>query len=376
MAESNRNTQGAIHVGLIGCGSITEFIHIPGLQLCSDASISIACDAMIETAKKVAEKYGIPKHTADYSEVLEEKAIDAVIIATPNYLHNPIAMEAIRKRKHILCEKPIGLDQQECKEMVDAIKGSGLINIVSFVYRYAPAIRYLKFLIEQQVLGEIRHFRANYLQSVPEVYLGWRSDIKQNGKAGTLGDIGIHLIDFAHYLVGDISAVTGWKKTFLKKRLLPGTSRYIDCELDDAAGYLAEFENGATGVFEVTRLAPGRGCGQPEYQYVEVNGTKGSAAYFLQDPFRLQVCPGLPIDNQQMVVINVPEKFLKAPGSSRKIDADAPTLGFRFDQAYDFIESIRRGSQTGLPDFSDGLRAQVVVDAVMKSTQDRCWIRI
>jgi predicted dehydrogenase len=338
--------------------------------------ISIACDSQEGTARRVAETYGIPKHTTEYLQVLDDKDIAAVIIATPNYLHKPISMEAIRKGKHILCEKPIGLDMKECAEMVGAVKGSGLINVVSFVYRYAPALRFMKHLIDQNVLGEIRHFRANYLQSVPEFFLGWRSDIKQNGKAGSLGDIGVHLIDFAHYLVGEISAVSGWTKTFLSRRHLPGTETYIDCVVDDAAGYLAEFANGATGVFEVTRLAPGRGCGQPEYQYVEINGTKSSAVYYLQDPFRLQLCPGNPIDNQQLVTVNVPEGFLKSPKSPRKITAQAPNLGFRYDQAFDFIEAIRNGNQSGLPDFTDGLKAQTVVDAVMKSAQERCWTSV
>jgi len=129
-------------------------------------------------------------------------------------------------------------------------------------------------------------------------------------------------------------------------------------------------------VFEVTRLAPGRGRGQPEYQYVEVNGTKGSAIYYLQDPFRLQVCPGSPYDNQQMVTMNVPDGFLKVPGSPRDITADAPNLGFRFDQAFEFIEAIRNGNLSGLPDFTDGLKAQAVVDAVMKSAQERCWTSV
>ncbi len=214
-------TTDTIRVGLIGCGSITEFIHIPGLLLCPNVEIAAACDSMEEAAKQTAQKYYVPYHTTEYSRVLDDKNIDAVIIATPNYLHKPISMDAIKKGKHILCEKPIGLNQQECREMVEAVKDRGLINVVSFVYRYTPAMRYLKHLVDQKALGEIRHFRANYLQMVPEVYLGWRSDTNLNGKAGALGDIGIHLIDFARHLVGEITAVSGWTKTFLTSRIQP-----------------------------------------------------------------------------------------------------------------------------------------------------------
>jgi predicted dehydrogenase len=370
------DNQKSYRVGLIGCGSITEFIHIPGLLLCPEVEIAIACDSDAGTAQKVAKKYGISRHTTNYLDVLNDNDISAVIIATPNHLHKPISMEAIKKGKHILCEKPIGLNLSECNEMVTAVKGSGLINMVSFVYRYTPAMRYMKYLIEQNVLGEIRHFRASYLQSVPDFYLGWRSDITQNGEAGALGDVGVHLIDFARYLVGDISSVSGWVKTFLPKRRLPGKDTYIDCVVDDAAGYLAEFENGATGVFEVSRLALGRGCGQPEYQYVEINGSKSTAVYHLQDPFRLQICPGKPIDEDQLVTVNVPDSFLKSTRSPRKVTADAPNLGFRYDQAFDFIQAIKGNDQGDLPDFVDGQKAQAVVDAILRSNHEKRWVSV
>jgi predicted dehydrogenase len=77
-----------------------------------------------------------------------------------------------------------------------------------------------------------------------------------------------------------------------------------------------------------------------------------------------------------MVTMNVPEGFLKVPGSSRKINTDAPNLGFRFDQAFDFIEAVKNGDQAGLPDFTDGLKAQAVVDAVLRSKEERRWIEV
>jgi len=304
----------AINFGLIGCGWITENVHIPGLLLSPDARLITACDSVEAVLKRVSEKFSIPNFTTHYEDILADDRIDAVIIATPNNLHKPIAMEAIKAGKHILCEKPLGLDLEECSALVDAVKDTDLINVVSFLYRFVPAMRYLKYLVEADAFGEIRHFRANYLQHVPEIYLGWRSDPKQNGESGALGDVGVHLIDFARYLVGDFHSVTGWVKTFLTERYNPQTDTQIPCTVDDAAGYFAEFSNGATGVFEVTRLAIGRGCGRMDYQSLEVNGTKGSAVYLLQDPFRLQIATGKPFDDQQMLTMDIPDEFLKLPG--------------------------------------------------------------
>lgn len=369
-------TNRKLNIGLIGCGWITENVHIPGLLLSGGAALRFACDANLEAAQHLAAVHDIPYVTQDYEDVLADKEVDAVIIATPNNLHKPITLAAIEAKKHVLCEKPIGLNLGECREMATAIEGTGLTNVVSFLYRFVPAMRYIRHLIDEGAFGEIRHFRANYLQLVPEFYLGWRSNPELNGPTGALGDVGVHLIDFARYLVGDFRAVSGYTKTFLHERVLPATGEMIPCELDDAAGYLAEFENGATGVFEVSRLVPGRGCGLEDHQYVEVNGTKGTAVYSLQSPFSLEICPGQPYDATRLIKVKVPESFLRSAHSQREVLATAPNLGFRYDQGIEFVRAIQTGDQNTLPDIVDGLKAQAVVDAVLQSSQSRNWVSV
>ena len=320
--------------------------------------------------------FGIPKVTLNYHEVIQDPEIDAVVIATPNNLHKSISLEAFNAGKHVLCEKPLGLNLDECVEMAAAAKKSGLVHFVSFVYRFVPAMRYFKFLADSGVFGEIRHFRAQYLQRVPDIWLGWRSHSSQAGAGGALGDVGPHLIDFARHLVGEISSVSGWTKTFLPQRRVAGTDRYVECDVDDASGYLTEFANGATGVFEISRLVPGRGVARNDYQYVEVNGSKATAVYYLQDPFNLQVCPGQPYDEERLVTMRIPDSFLKWPGSPRRVMDHEPNVGFRYDQAFAFTQAIRGIQQEYLPDFVDGQRAQAVVDAVLESVKTRRWIDV
>lgn len=369
------NDHPLLRIGIIGSGNIARFIHIPGLQRCPGVQVTIACDASAETAEATARAFSVPATTTDYREVISNPDIDAVVIATPNHLHRPISLEALAAGKHVLCEKPLGMNTAECEETAQAARQSKRVHLVSFVYRFVPAMRYLKHLVDSGMFGEIRHFRATYLQRVPDVWLGWRSQKRLAG-SGALGDVGSHLIDFAHNLVSEISAVSGWTKTFLPRRRVAGTDRYADCDVDDAAGFLAEFANGATGVFEVSRLVPGRGIERNDFQYVEVNGTKGSAVYYLYEPFQLQVCPGEPFDEERLITVQVPRAFLKWPDSPRDIAADAPQVGFRYDQAIAFVQAIRGIRATRLPDFDDGLRCQAVLDAVLKAANTRRWVAV
>jgi predicted dehydrogenase len=369
------NDPSPLSIGMIGSGNITRFIHIPGFQRCPGVQVTVACDASAETAEATARAFGVPATTTDYREVLRDPDVDAVVIATPNHLHRPIAVEALEVGKHVLCEKPLGLNAAEGQEMVQVARRSGRVHMVSFVYRFVPAMRYLKYLVDSGAFGEIRHFRALYLQRVPDVWLGWRSQKRQAG-SGALGDIGSHLIDFARYLVGEISAVSGWAKTFLPRRCIAGTDEYKDCDVDDAAGFLAEFANGATGVFEVSRLVLGRGIERNDFQYVEVNGTKGSAVYSLYEPFQLQVCPGAPFDEERLITVPVPRAFLKWPDSPRDVRADEPKVGFRYDQAFAFVQAIRGVRPIRLADFHDGLAAQAVVDAVLEAVDTRRWAAV
>ena len=364
-----------LKVGIIGSGGIAGFIHIPGFQLCPNVEVAVACDSSAETAEATARAFNIPATTTDYREVIANPDIDAVVIATPNNLHQPISLEALAARKHVLCEKPIGMNAAEAEEMALVARQSGLVHVVSFVYRFVPALRYLKHLVDGGHLGEIRHFRATYLCAVPDIWIGWRNH-KELAGSGVLGDLGSHLIDFARHLVGEVDAVSGWVKTLLPQRLVAGTEHYKECTTDDTSAFLAEFRNGVTGVFEVSWHAPGRGGRDTDFQYIELNGSKGTAVYHLQEPFQLRLCPGEPYSKDQLITVPVPRAFHKWPGSPRDVRADAPNVGFRYDQAFAFVQAIRGLESAHLPDFEDGLAAQLVVDAVLEAASARRWVTV
>ncbi|NLE45099.1 MAG: hypothetical protein GX620_10290 [Chloroflexi bacterium] len=162
----------------------------------------------------------------------------------------------------------------------------------------------------------------------------------------------------------------------MPRRRVVGTERYNDCSVDDAAAFLADFQQGGTGVFEVSRLVPGRGAGQADYQYVEVNGSKGTALYELQDPLQLRLGLREPFDEQRMITVPVPRRFFKVPGSLRDVGVDPPVIGFRYDQAFSFVQAIGGQKSPHLADFDDGWQCQMVLDAVAVATQERRWVDV
>ena len=189
--------------------------------------------------------------------------------------------------KHILSEKPLGRTPAESKEMLDAVTKAGVKHMVAFNYRFVPAVRQIRYLIDSGALGRIYHFRAVYLQEwiMPHYNMGmiWRLR-KDVAGSGALGDLGTHIIDLAHYLVGGVKGVAAFTKTFIEERPEDGGGMG-KVDVDDAFVAAVEFENGAVGTLEATRFAGGRKNGN----CFEINGEKGSVRFNLERMNELEV---------------------------------------------------------------------------------------
>ena len=189
---------------------------------------------------------------------------------------------------HILCEKPLARNAEEAKRMLDAIQKARIKHMVAFNYRFVPAIRQIRNLIDSGKLGQIYHFRAVYLQEwvMPHYRTpkNWRFDKKAAG-SGAIGDLGAHIIDLAHYLVGGVKSIAAYTKTFIDERPLPDGSGTGNVDVDDAFVAALEFENGALGTLESTRIAGGR----KNYNRFEINAEKGSVVFNLERMNELEV---------------------------------------------------------------------------------------
>jgi predicted dehydrogenase len=220
---------------------------------------------------EAARRFGYERYTTKWQELVGDPDVGFFDNGAPNHLHAEPTIAAARNGKHVLCEKPLGRTADEAYEIYRAVMEAGVKAQCAFNYRFFPAVRLAKEMIDAGELGEIRHFRGRYLQewiADPEFPMTWRTDRSIAG-SGALGDLGAHVIDQARYLVGELSAVGGHTKTFIKSR--PGGT----VDVDDAFQATFDFENGAIGNIEASRFALGR---KNAMQW-EINGSKGSICF-------------------------------------------------------------------------------------------------
>jgi predicted dehydrogenase len=352
-----------VRIGIIGAGGAARGIHLPGFRLCADVDVAVVCDADPDAARAL----GVPETCTDYRDVLRRADIDAVVVATPNFMHREIVLAAIAAGKHVLCEKPLALNREAAEEMLRTAVRAGRVHMTAFTYRFTPAIQYARQLIEQGELGQLRTVRAAYLMALAGHTLGWRSEKRLAG-SGVLADIGSHLVHIAQFLAGDIRALAAAERRF---RDDPAS------DVEDWIAFLAEFANGASGTFEISRVAPGRGAGITEDIFIELYGTKGSIVFSLQDPWGLMAALGEDgIDpTRPLRHYEVPREQLKLAGSPRDVMAHDRRWGYRYDQAFQFVESVKLG-QARAPSFADGVRCQAVLDAALRSASERCWVEV
>ena len=125
-----------IRLAIVGCGGITLQNHLPGIAMCGGARLTALCDANAQTLERAQAQTGVGVGSTDFQEVVVREDVDAVIIATPNLFHGPIAQAAIAAGKHVLCEKPIAMNYQEAKAMAEAADQAGLRHMTAFTYRF------------------------------------------------------------------------------------------------------------------------------------------------------------------------------------------------------------------------------------------------
>jgi predicted dehydrogenase len=247
--------------------------------------LDVICGLGKEAVAEAAKRYGFRDFCPDdWKGMLDDcaKGIDLFDNCGPNNIHMEPTIYAMKLGKHVLCEKPIARNAEEAKQMVEVASKTGVKNMVAFNYRFVPAVRQIRNLIDNGALGKIYHWRAVYLQewilphyNTPRI---WRLD-KSIAGSGALGDLGAHIIDLAHYLVGGIKTLSSMTKTFITERPMPeDPTKMGSVDVDDAFVSICEFENGALGTFESTRFALGR----KNYNFFEINGEKASVRFNLE----------------------------------------------------------------------------------------------
>ncbi len=324
-------------------------------------------------AAEAAKRYGYEQFYTDWRKMLDNPAVQLFDNGGPNDAHAEPCIAAARMGKHILCEKPLGRTAEESKTMLDAVKQANVKHMVAFNYRFVPAIVQAKKLIDSGALGRIYHYRAVYLQEWIMPHYGtpmiWRLDKEQAG-SGALGDLGAHIIDLAHFLVGGIKGVSAMTKTFITDRPnADGTMGKVT--VDDAFVASVEFENGALGTLEATRFAAGR----KNHEVLEINGEKGSIVFNLERLNELEVfwVGAEPKETQGFTNVLVSEPYHPYWSNwwpQGHMIGWEHTFVHEITHLLDCIVNNKDVGPWGAT-FEDGYRAAVVCDAIAESAQGK-----
>ncbi|KAA3644718.1 MAG: gfo/Idh/MocA family oxidoreductase [Chloroflexi bacterium] len=330
------------------------------------------CGRNQEAVAEMASRFGYAGYYTDWEKMLADERIKLVDNGGPNDVHEEPCVAAAEAGINILCEKPLARTTEEAKRMWDAVKNNKVKGMVAFNYRFAPAVRQARDLIASGALGKIYHFRAMYLQDwiLPHFntpYL-WRHNKEVSG-TGAIGDFS-HIIDIGHFLLGSrTQSVQSTMKTFIPERELMDGSGTGVVDVDDAFASVIEFENGAIGTLEGTRLASGR----KNYHVFEVNGEKGSIAWNLERLNELEVhwAEDEPAETRGFRNVMVTE------GDHPWIENWWPpghTIGWEHtfvhevDHLLDCIVNDKEVGPEGAT-FEDGYNACVVADAIVESSE-------
>jgi predicted dehydrogenase len=291
----------------------------------------------------------------------------------PNDAHAEPCIAAAQAGKHILCEKPLARTAEEAKTMLDAVEKAGVKHMVAFNYRFVPAIRQMRKLIESGALGRIYHFRAVYLQEwiMPHYNMPmiWRLT-KDVAGSGALGDLGAHIIDLGRYLVGEVDSVSAMTRTFIPERPWgDGTLGQVD--VDDAFAAVVSFDNGALGTVEATRFAAGRKNGN----VIEINGEKGSLRFNLE---RMNELEAFWIDDEPKETRGFHQVLVSEPyhpwwenwWPQGHMIGWEHTFVHEITHLLDCIVHDKPVSPIGA-DFADGYRCAVICDAILESAASK-----
>ena len=326
-----------------------------------------------------ADQLGFARTSTDWEAVIDE--VDVFYNLGPNHVHAEPSIAALEAGTPVFCEKPLAPTLDAAEEMAAAARAADVPAGSAFNYRFVPALRYAKGLIDDGELGEIHHVRGRYLQDWlvdPEAPWSWRNDEEMAG-SGALGDLGSHTIDLAHFLVGEqageIERVSGHLQTFVDERPVEDGETPEDeavetrpVTVDDAYSAQAQFENGAMGTFEASRFANGH----KNDHTIEIQGSNGSLKFSLERLNELEVLREDSRGYETILVTDESDPYIEhwwPPGH---------VIGWEHTfvhENYEFLSAVAEGGEFH-PNFEDGLAAQRVLDAVERSDERSSWVNV
>ena len=330
-------------------------------------TLEMICASSAESAERYRKAYGFARATADWRSLVEDPAVEAIVIASPQETHRAIAEAAFALGKPVFCEKPLGASLDDARAMSAAAEAAGVVHMIGFNYVRTPATRFVRQLLAEGALGQITWFRGEHTEDFfadPEEPATWRATGRPNG---TMGDLAPHMINCTRALMGPIAEVSARIETVHSHR--PGPDGPVPVENDDQAQMMLRFASGVMGHLHVSRTATGRKMG---YAY-EIHGTKGAIRFDQEDQnaVHLYRAEGPEATRGFTRILTGPEHpdylaFCQGPGHG---------TGYQDQiiiEARDFLQAIASGAPAW-PTFHEGVAVAEVIEAAFLSSDTGRW---
>jgi predicted dehydrogenase len=376
-----------IRTAVIGAGFMGK-VHAEMIRRLGKVEIAAVAGVDDAEAKSFGESIGVENYTSDWRQIISDASIQAVHVCTPNNLHFPISMAALKAGKAVLCEKPLTMNVAEAKQLVEMAKKTKLPNCVNHNLRYYPVLQHLRQMIAKGQLGEILVVQGTYSQDwlLYDTDYNWRVEAKHGGKLRCMGDIGSHWMDMIQHLTGlKITALCAELEIFHKTRKRPKQNveafankmltaadyDEIKVDTDDYGAVLLHLGKRARGAFTVSQVSAG--C-KNRFQ-IEIYGTKGGAIWNQERPDELWLGDR---DNPNRVLLKDPSlldpdarSFADLPGGhSEGYDDSHKQVYKRF-----YRKVADPKAPVDYPTFADGLWGMTLLEKVLESSKKKAWVK-
>ena len=368
-------------MGLIGPGFVAAH-HIDAVRRLGDVDVVAIAGSSQQSAEKKAREYKVDRAYGDFHALIADPAVEVIHNTTPNYLHLPVVMAALKAGKHVISDKPLALNPEQARQMRDAAVAAKVGHVVTFNYRGNPLVQQARGMIARGETGDLSFVHGCYLQdwmTDANVY-SWRSDPAKGGSTSALGDIGSHWCDLAEHVSGlRIAAVLAELTTVIPVRYSSGSSAEafskggnaegtaVETRSEDLGSVLLRFENGAKGCFSVGQVLPGH---KNDLQ-LELNGRACSLKWRQEEQNELWIGhhdrPNAVMMKDPSLVSGEAQRYVHLPGGHQEGWPDAFFNLIR--EAYGWIRegAAPEAKPAMLPTFEDGYRSNCLVDAMLKS---------
>lgn len=361
-----------IEVGVVGTSWWADSMYLPAVSGHPHAKVVAICGRNSARAQQIAERWSIREVYTDYTRMIGERKLDALLVLTGNDSHFPITTAGLNAGLHVLCEKPLGLNYREAKQMAETASAKRLRHMVPFTYRFMPVNRYVKELVENGFVGQPYHLNLRYYTGYGRrPGYNWRFDRSKAG-SGAIGDIGSHFLYLAYWWFGDIVEIS-CQSSFLTDRPTHNPSGKPYARAEDGAVLTVKFDSGAHGVIHVTTVAyEDTPFGQTHH--AEIHGSEGTL-YTLTDWNKEQKVRGARQGEGMVQDLPIPDRIWGDARRDTVHNTYRDVFRKQDHMTRDFINAIR-DDRPCEPDFWDGARIQRTIDAALLSERERrrVWV--